>query len=203
MRGMGRGFRRGAVFWIAYWHRCREYRESAKSAREADAKRLLKKRLEEIHGRRFVGPHEERVTFEDLVTGYQDDCKLQGYRSLDSAAKPRTAQLRRFFQFDRALDITKARVRAYQVHRLGPRGRRPPRSTAKRPPWRACFGSPSKVSSSAPCLPFRRRSGKTHHGRASLSARSIWPCVNTSPRRIRTCWTSRFTRDGDHGKLRG
>ena len=57
------------------------------------------------------------MTFEDLVTGYQDDYKLQGYRSLDSAAKPQAAHLRRFFQFDRALDITKARIRAYQVHR--------------------------------------------------------------------------------------
>ena len=94
MRGTGRTFRRGAVYWIAYWHRGREYRESARSPRRADAIRLLKQRLGEIHGHRFIGPQVESVTFEDLVTGYVDDYRLQGYRSLDSAARPR-AQLTR------------------------------------------------------------------------------------------------------------
>ena len=117
MRGMGRTFQRGPVWWISYYVHGTEHRESARSTREGDARRLLKKRLAEIEDRRFVGPSEERVTFDELAAGYLDDYKLQGYRSLESAAKPRVANLKRFFGLDRAIDITRRRVRQYQKHR--------------------------------------------------------------------------------------
>lgn len=48
MRGMGRVFKRGEIYWIAYCHRGKEVRESARSTQEADAKKLLKKRIGEI-----------------------------------------------------------------------------------------------------------------------------------------------------------
>ena len=44
MRGFGRIFKRGDVWWLAYCHRGKEVRESSHSTKEADAKRLLKKR---------------------------------------------------------------------------------------------------------------------------------------------------------------
>lgn len=116
MRGMGRIFNRGEVFWIAYSHRGREYRESARSAREADARRLLKKRLGEIGRGKLVGPQEERVTFEDVAADYLRDYELRGLRSLKTA-EGRVAHLRSFFGLDRAIDITMDRIRAYQAHR--------------------------------------------------------------------------------------
>ena len=64
---MGRTLRRGEVWWIAYYFNGKEIRESAKSRNEADARRLLKKRLKEIHGSRFVGPQEEKLTVADLL----------------------------------------------------------------------------------------------------------------------------------------
>jgi len=45
MRGMGRVFKRGPVYWIAYYHRGKEYRESSESESESAAKKLLKKRI--------------------------------------------------------------------------------------------------------------------------------------------------------------
>ena len=73
MRGMGRTFRRGRTWWIAYYVHGQEHRESSKSTREGEAVRLLKKRIKELGSGRFVGPEEERVTFDDLAEGYLDD----------------------------------------------------------------------------------------------------------------------------------
>jgi hypothetical protein len=71
---MGRIFRHKSSrnLFIAYCHRGVEHRESCGSPREADARHLLKERLAAIQTRRFV-PQESRVTFEQLVTGYEQD----------------------------------------------------------------------------------------------------------------------------------
>ena len=61
LNGMGRIFKRGEKFWIAYYYRGKEIRESAKSAKEADARKLLKNRLKQIQGNRYIGPEEERL----------------------------------------------------------------------------------------------------------------------------------------------
>jgi hypothetical protein len=45
---MGRIFKRGGVYWIAYCYRGREYGESARSGKEGDARRLLGKKLGEV-----------------------------------------------------------------------------------------------------------------------------------------------------------
>jgi len=117
MRGMGRLFKRGNIWWVAYSHRGREYRESSRSTREADAGRLLKKRLGEIGRGRLVGPTEERITFEDLATDFLRDRGIKGERSLRQA-KARVGHLRRYFGLDRVVDITTARIRTYIEARL-------------------------------------------------------------------------------------
>ena len=114
---MGRLFKRGEVYWVSYCHRGREHRESSRSNREGDARRLLKKRLGEIGRGKLVGPSEERVTFEDMASDYLRDHTLKGGRSIRQA-KPRVAHLRRYFGLDRAVDITTARIRAYMEARL-------------------------------------------------------------------------------------
>jgi integrase len=113
---MGRIFRRGQVFWIAYYRHGKEYRESTHSTDENDATKLLKKRYGEIAGRRFVGPQEERVMFEDLARGIERDYKLRGLRSV-RAANGRMKHLKKHFAGMRALDITSDRIRDYQADR--------------------------------------------------------------------------------------
>ncbi len=117
MRGMGRIFERGRIWWIAYCHRGKEIRESSRSEKENDARRLLKKRIGEIESRRFVGPQEERVSFEQLADGYLRDYDLRRLRSKDTA-KLRVKHLASFFSRERAVDIAAERVRAYQAFRL-------------------------------------------------------------------------------------
>ena len=112
MRGMGRVFKRGSAWWVGYYHRGKEFRESTGSESEAQARRLLKKRLGEIGRGRLIGPVEEKVTFEEMAEDLLRDYETNGKRSVRSA-KLSVSHLRGFFGLDRALDITTDRVRAY------------------------------------------------------------------------------------------
>ena len=116
MRGMGRVFLRGRVFWISFYHHGREIRESAETENESAARKLLKRRLAETQTGRFVAD-EEKVTFENLVAGLTTDYKLNGRKSLKSAALNNIKHLRGFFGFDRAVDITVDRLKACQLRR--------------------------------------------------------------------------------------
>ena len=80
---------------------------------------MLKKRIGQIESRTFVGPREEKLTFEQLVAGYLQDYDLRGLRSKDTA-ELRAEHLKSFFDDDeRALNITTERIRDYQLHRMG------------------------------------------------------------------------------------
>lgn len=116
MRGMGRIFKRGPIYWIAYYHRGKEYRESSQTESEKEALRLLKKRIGEVGTRRFTGAREDRVTFEELAAGLLTDYQVNKRRSLPSANLS-ISHLRRSFGFQHAIDITTDRVKAYALNR--------------------------------------------------------------------------------------
>ena len=79
MGGMGRIFKRGSVYWIAYSYRNKEYRESSQSESESQARKLLKKRIGEAGTGQFLGPNEERVTFEDMADALLTIMKSTSY----------------------------------------------------------------------------------------------------------------------------
>ena len=79
MGGMGRIFKRGSVYWIAYSYRNKEYRESSQSESESQARKLLKKRIGEAGTGQFFGPNEERVTFEDMADALLTIMKSTSY----------------------------------------------------------------------------------------------------------------------------
>ena len=119
MKGMGRIFKRGEVWWVAYSHRGHEYRESTKTAGtkgETLAGKLLKKRIGEIGRGRLIGPNEEKVTFEAMAKDLVNDYKNNGKRSVRSAELS-VRHLHGFFALDRAVDITTDRIRAYIADR--------------------------------------------------------------------------------------
>jgi integrase len=118
MKGMGRVFRRGPVWWVAYYHRGKEFRESSGSESEAQARKLLKKRLGEMGRGRLIGPVEEKVTFDAMSQDFIADYQTNRKRSLRSA-KLSVGHLQAFFGLDRALDITTDRIRIYISHRQG------------------------------------------------------------------------------------
>ena len=119
MRGHGRLFRRthSASWWISYYHRGQEIRESAKTTSEHKARALLRERLRTAGTQEFIGPAAQRVTFEDLAALYLTDYRLNGRRSLRDATR-NVETLRGAFGIDRALDITADRIAAYTERRL-------------------------------------------------------------------------------------
>jgi len=112
LRGMGRIFRRGPIYWIAFYHRGKEYRESSHSDNEAEARKLLKKRIGEAGIGRVTGPREERAIFEDLAKALLTDYEINRRRSLRSA-RLSISHLREVFGLERAIDITTDQIKAY------------------------------------------------------------------------------------------
>jgi integrase len=115
-RGMGRTFRRGRIYWISFYHRGEEIRESSESESDSEARKLLKRRLAESQTGRFIFD-EEKVTFEHLADGLITDYKLNNRRSLETAAN-NANHLRAFFGLDRAIDISIDRFTKYQLRRI-------------------------------------------------------------------------------------
>jgi integrase len=110
-----RDLRRGKVWWVSYYFRGREQRESSHSTNENEAAKLLKKRLGEM-GRGRVMLNEEKVAFTDMAKNYERDFKISKKRSLRSA-KLSVHHLSKFFKDYRAPDITTDRVREYITRR--------------------------------------------------------------------------------------
>jgi hypothetical protein len=83
MRGMGRVYKRGKIYWVEYWRHEKQYRESSHSRFKTDATELLKTRLAEIRSGTFDAPRKRYRKFHELVAAYVDDHRLQrdGYLS--------------------------------------------------------------------------------------------------------------------------
>ena len=115
-RGMGCVYKRGQIFWIKYSLRGHPYLESSHSDREADAKRLLKKRLGEIVDGRFIGPKADKVLLEELLEDMLNDYRINGKRSLVKAQRS-ARHLINFFGDTRAMEVTTDKVNRYKVGR--------------------------------------------------------------------------------------
>jgi len=102
MRGLGRIFLRGEAWWLAYYHRGKEYRESSGSIERRVAEKLLKKRLGEIHGNQFIGPAQDRVLFSDLLDGLELDYTNNDRKSL-ATLKHHLKPVREAFAMARAV----------------------------------------------------------------------------------------------------
>jgi len=112
-RGLGRVFKRGNVWWVEYWFRGEQHRESSRSTASKKAVSLLRRRQAEMGSGRLVGPDAERLTFQDLARMVVDDYELKGRKSA-----PPLTRLGEFFpSHTRALDITSDAVTRYIKHR--------------------------------------------------------------------------------------
>jgi integrase len=120
MRGDGRIFKRGGTFWISYYApkagRSVEHRESAGHT-EAEAKRLLRRRLQEIAAHRlgarnFGGPQQERVTVAEILDGLEKDYEIRGRKALPQL-RSHLVHVRAFFSMDRAVGVNGRLVRDY------------------------------------------------------------------------------------------
>jgi integrase len=83
MRGLGRIYQRGTMFWIAY-HRGKGQGEARESGgrTEGEARALLKQRLGELAAGTFRGPQLERLTVGDCLEHYLMHLEVDGAKSL-------------------------------------------------------------------------------------------------------------------------
>jgi integrase len=105
-------YKRGKVWYIRFWFRDKEYRESSKSEERKVAKVLLDQRRKEIEEGRFGGPKVERTRFEDLEKLILRDYEVNERRSLGSL-HDRIASLRKRFGSVRPIDVTFAMLDEY------------------------------------------------------------------------------------------
>jgi integrase len=122
MRGDGRIFRRGQIFWCAYSLRGVEHRESTESTDEKQAQKFLKARLREVGAdllgaRTFVTPKASKLTVAELVEeALRADFELRGKLSPQNASHLRRVSTD--FGEYRAVELSAERIDKYIEERL-------------------------------------------------------------------------------------
>jgi integrase len=114
IRGQGRIFQRGGVWWVAYYRSGKEIRESANTTDRDKAEKHLHKRREASKTPTYDSPQAKKLRFEDLCELLRQDYKRKRNRS---RLEFRLAQLAEVFAGDRALAITTARIDRYVAAR--------------------------------------------------------------------------------------
>jgi len=84
---MGSIYKRGEVFWIKYYRNGKPYRESVKSDKETDAKRLLKHREGEISQGKIPGVYFDKIRFDDLAKDFLSDYRINERKSIIRAER--------------------------------------------------------------------------------------------------------------------
>lgn len=114
---MGSIFKRGNVYWIKYYRNGKPYRESTKSKKESDAKRLLKKREGEIANGKLPGIYFDRVHFDELAEDFIRDYELNNRKTLNRAELA-INHLKKSFEGARVTDIVTPEIRKYIEARI-------------------------------------------------------------------------------------
>jgi len=102
---------------LRYYRNGKPYRETTKSQKEADAKRLLKKREGEISDGKLPGIYFDRVKFDELAEGFLRDYRINNRKSLVSAERS-IGHIKRYFEGYRVPEITSPKIEAYIENRL-------------------------------------------------------------------------------------
>jgi len=114
---MGSLYKRGHIWWVKYYRNGKAFRESSKSRKARDAKRLLRRRETEISTGNFTGLEVERVRFEELAQDFLNEYRANNRKSLAWARRRIDRHLKPFFGGLRVADITTDHVRAYTLKR--------------------------------------------------------------------------------------
>lgn len=115
-RGSGSIYRRGKVWWLSYYTKDgRHVCESAQTKDKGAAREELQKKMgQRAEDRLVIGS--DKVTFEELIAGVENDYKANGRKSLDKV-KCRSKRLAESFAQRKAREITMAEVLAFIAKR--------------------------------------------------------------------------------------
>lgn len=103
-------------WWIKYYKDGRPFRESTRSDKETEARRILREREGDIASGRAILPRADRVHFEELADDLLKDYRINGRRSLDRVEWA-LKHLRAQFGSSRVLTITTPAIRSYMEKR--------------------------------------------------------------------------------------
>jgi len=109
---MGSLYRRGRFWWIKYYVDGRPIRESAKTDKETEARKLLKLREGAAAEGNVLIPRVHRLRVEHLLRDFLNDYSVNGKRSLDKARRS-ARRLNAALGPRRAASLTTADIRAY------------------------------------------------------------------------------------------
>ena len=121
MRGDGRIYLRGKNYWIAYYLRGRQFRESTGETDPVKAGKFLKRRLTEVGAdqlgiQKFTTPQVAKTAIHELIEALKADYELRG-----KASPQNLSVLKRVdtdFGAYRAVDLTAEKVDKYIEQRL-------------------------------------------------------------------------------------
>jgi integrase len=121
MRGQGLAYLRGKTWWIRYYCKGVEIRESAKTEDERAAKRILKARLDDLAVDRkglqkFTTPQMKKVTVHDLLESLKADFMQRGKLSPQNESTIKIAQ--DAFGHIRAMELSPDHVNRYIDEKL-------------------------------------------------------------------------------------
>ena len=114
---MGMIYSRGNIYWIKYYRNGKPYRESTRSNKEADAKRLLRKREGEISEGKLPGVYFDKVRFDELAEDFLRDYRVNQKKSLPRAERS-VNHLKEHFSGWRVTSITTPAIEAYMEVRI-------------------------------------------------------------------------------------
>ena len=113
---MGHIYKRGNIYWIKYYRFGKPYRESTRSKKEVDAKRLLKKREGEISDGKMPSVYFNKIRFGELTDAVVNDYIINN-RNVKTIKK-RFKHLKAEFSNMRMVDITSSVIGRYIEKRL-------------------------------------------------------------------------------------
>ena len=114
---MGMIYPRGNVLWIKYYRNGKPYRESTGGNKEADAKRLLKKREGEISEGKLPGVYFDRIKFDELAEDFLRDYRINQKKSLVRAERS-VNHLKEHFEGWKVPRINTPQIQAYIENRI-------------------------------------------------------------------------------------
>ncbi len=115
---MGSIYKRGNIFWIKYSRAGKPLRESTGSKKEADAKKLLRRREGEISEGKLPGIYFDRVSFEELAEALIVDYKVNGRKSLVRVERKIALHLEPYFGGMKIPAITTSKIQRYVNQRM-------------------------------------------------------------------------------------
>lgn len=114
---MGMIYKRGAICWMKYYSNGKPYRESARTTKKSEAKRLLKKREGEIAQGKIPGIYFDKVRFDELAENILRDYRINEKKSLVRTERS-VRHLKKEFSGIRVTDISTPRINSYVEKRI-------------------------------------------------------------------------------------